>query len=322
MRPDLVAKLLEDVMDEWRQGLERVAVLGRTADVLQFKAALRGTLGFPGDIELYTVDGRELGHSAKAASPVESINDLNSRVLVVVEDEDKEGILRSAREYLGDRQVKVLLAGYGHYAFREARFHAILDKLLVPSIANGYANCLIHIYQCLERAAAAGLDGSVAEFGVFKGGTTRFIAEVVAALGQRWRVYGFDTFEGFPPRRSLFDMYDHPGAEFSQYELVRRYLSDLDIDLVPGDIVETARCLHDKPMVLTFVDTDNYSAASAAITAVLETTVVGGAIVLDHFTGESRFRYTLGERMAASELLSPDPRYFNLHGTGVFLRIS
>ena len=41
--------------------------------------------------------------------------------------------------------------------------------------------------------------------------------------------------------------------------------------------------------------------------------------VFDHFTGTSRFRYTLGERIAGRVLLD-DPRYFHLHGTGVFYR--
>ena len=42
--------------------------------------------------------------------------------------------------------------------------------------------------------------------------------------------------------------------------------------------------------------------------------------VLDHYTGVDRFVRTIGERMAAQELLADDPRFFNLHGTGVFIR--
>jgi O-methyltransferase len=52
---------------------------------------------------------------------------------------------------------------------------------------------------------------------------------------------------------------------------------------------------------------------------VRERTLVGGAIVFDHFTGVDRFRYTLGERIAGRVLLD-DSRYFHLHGTGVFYR--
>lgn len=71
--------------------------------------------------------------------------------------------------------------------------------------------------------------------------------------------------------------------------------------------------------MLTFIDTDNYTPARAAIEVARERTVPGGAIVFDHFTGTSRFRYTLGERIAGRVLLD-DPRWFHLHGTGVFYR--
>ena len=46
--------------------------------------------------------------------------------------------------------------------------------------------------------------------------------------------------------------------------------------------------------MLSFVDTDNYSSACVALAVVQERTVVGGAIVFDHFTGADRFRYTIG----------------------------
>jgi O-methyltransferase len=71
--------------------------------------------------------------------------------------------------------------------------------------------------------------------------------------------------------------------------------------------------------VLSFIDTDNYTSATAALEIAADRTVPGGAIVFDHFTGTDRFRYTLGERMAGQALLD-DPRYFHLHGTGVFWR--
>ncbi len=320
MKQEVIAKLLEDVLEESYAGLERLAVVGRAADVRQFAAAVRNQLGYRGELELFGTDlvDSKLRDDVELCS---NMGKMRSKTVAIVDDEDKEETLALvAKHASADTTPKVLLAGYGHYAFRDRSFRAIVDSLLVPSIANGYPNCLVHIYQCLKHAATLGLDGCVAEFGVFKGGTTRFIAEVVASLHRSWPILGFDTFEGFPPRRSLLDMYDHVGAEYSRLSLVEQYLSDTNVELVPGDIVDTAAILRERPMILTFVDTDNYSAATAAIEAVVENTVIGGAIVLDHFTGEQRFRYTLGERTAAKELLVPDSRYFNLHGTGVFFR--
>jgi O-methyltransferase len=146
-----------------------------------------------------------------------------------------------------------------------------------------------------------------------------FLSRIIERLGQDWPVFGFDTFAGFPPRRSPLDMYDHPGCIFTDLPAVRRYLEGRNVRVIPGDIVETAQQLEDNDIILSFIDADNYSSARAALQVVQERTVVGGAIVFDHFTGTDRFRYTLGERIAGRVLLE-DHRYFHLHDTGVFYR--
>ena len=46
--------------------------------------------------------------------------------------------------------------------------------------------------------------------------------------------------------------------------------------------------------MLAFIDTDNHTPARAALEVARERTVPGGAIVFDHFSGTSRYRYTLG----------------------------
>lgn len=201
----------------------------------------------------------------------------------------------------------------------EASYHHELGNLLVPSLANGYPNTLTHLHQCLTNAARLGLTGVVAEFGMFKGGTTMFLSRIIEQLGLDWPVIGFDTFAGFPARRSPLDMYDHPGCVFTDLESVRRYLADRRVEIVPGDIAATASRLAHEDLICTFIDTDNYTPGTAAVTVARKRTLVGGAIVFDHVTGTNRFRYTLGERLAARPLLG-DSRYFHLHGTGVFYR--
>lgn len=145
------------------------------------------------------------------------------------------------------------------------------------------------------------------------------MAKFIRRLGAPWKVVGFDGFAGFPPRRSPLDMYDHPDCVFTDLAAVKRYLSDENVEIVVGDIVETAKRLSNEQVVLAFMDTDNYTPASAALDVIQDRMAVGGAIVFDHFTGIARFRYTLGERLAGKRLLK-DPRFFHLHGTGVFFR--
>jgi hypothetical protein len=140
---------------------------------------------------------------------------------------------------------------------------------------------LPHLYQCLVNAARLGLTGVVAEFGMFKGGTTMFLARVIERLRADWPVIGFDSFAGFPPRRSPLDMYDHPECVFTDVEAVRRYLHGRNVEVVAGDIVETSVRLESEDLVQSFMDTDNYSSARAALEIVRERTLVGGAIVFD-----------------------------------------
>ena len=216
---------------------------------------------------------------------------------MVAADAEKEDLLLAALPHIAGTP-KVIVAGYGHLAFRDRAFEEEQAQLLVPSLANGYPHSLVHLYQCLANAVRLGLSGTVAEFGMFKGGTTMFLSRVIERLGASWPVIGFDTFGGFPPRRSPLDMYDHPGCVFTDLTAVQRYLDERNVEIVAGDITATCRRLEGEDLVLSFIDTDNYTSATAALEIAADRTVPGGAIVFDHFTGTDRFRYTLGERMA------------------------
>ncbi len=315
MRDDDYAKLLEDTEHELLAGHGPAGVLGLTPVTLRLLASLAAC----GVEAVYTsaADDSRLPLTVPVRS-FEALREAACGVLVVAADAEKEDLLCAALPFISGAP-KVVVAGYGHLGFRDAVFEEERAQLLVPSLANGYPHSLVHLYQCLVNAARLGLSGAVAEFGMFKGGTTMFLSKVIERLGASWPVIGFDTFGGFPARRSPLDMYDHPGCVFTDLAAVRRYLDGRDIEIVSGDITATCGRLGGEDLVLTFIDTDNYTPAKAAIEVVRERTVPGGAIVFDHLTGTDRFRYTLGERMAARVLLD-DPRWFCLHGTGVFYR--
>ena len=86
---------------------------------------------------------------------------------------------------------------------------------------------------------------------------------VAADVEKDWPVIGFDTFGGFPPRRSPLDMYQHPRCNFTDLAAVRRYLGRRDIEIIVGNIAGTCRRLDGEDLVLTFIDTDNYTPASS-----------------------------------------------------------
>lgn len=239
-------------------------------------------------------------------------------IVVIADDAGKEPLLEAVAAIL-PAETKLLISGFSHFAFRDEIFDRVRRDLFIPSFANGYQHSLVHIYQCLQNAHRQGLKGAVAEFGMFKGGTTMLISKFIEEMGADWKVFGFDTFNGFPPRRSALDMYAHPDCVFLDAALVKAVFAGRNVEIVEGDVVQTVSRLHDQDLILSFVDTDNFSSARAIIRVISDRTVVGGSIVFDHWTGHDRHLDTIGERIAA-KALAADKRYFNLHGTGVFLR--
>jgi O-methyltransferase len=286
--------------------VDEIALLGRTADALWLEAQLR-QVG-PWDVTVHQKDS--FGALASVG------------LLVVCDDAGKEELLRQAAQTTGTPPPRVVLAGTAHLEFADPVFAELEAPALVPSYATGHAHTRVHLYQCLKTAAAVGRRGAIVEFGAFKGGTTVWLAETARALGlEDCPVFGFDSWSGFPPRRSLLDLYEHPRCVFTDQAAVAAYCEPYGIELIAGDISETAHALGERPVLLAFLDTDNYSPALAALEVVREQVVEGGAIVFDHFTTTADYVRTVGERMAAREMLSDD-RFFHLHGTGVFLKLS
>lgn len=312
-------QLITDLEKELVRGGGIVGILGLTPVTLRILAWLaRRPLRRESCVVYADVDDAHTSLLDVSVRPLKALTTDAVDVVVVASDEDKERLLESALSRVHGTP-KVIVAGYGHLAFTDPLLREEQAQLLVPSLANGYPDSLVHLYQCLANSARLRLQGVVAEFGMFKGGTTVLLSRLIERLKMTWPVIGFDTFEGFPPRRSLLDMYAHPDCAFTDLAAVRRNCAGRNIEIVPGDIVETCDRLANEDIVVTFIDTDNYTPAAAALRVVQQRTVVGGAIVFDHFTGVDRFRYTLGERFAGKILLS-DARYFHLHGTGVFYR--
>lgn len=316
MRPEAGKQLQEETQRELAKSpTSKFAIIGHTPLAYDISALLRS---FGAEHRLLGIYDQAVAETPGPVRPIRELKQADPDVIVIASDADKEQFLRAAEPFLKP-STRVVIAGYEHHEYRHPIFDEVVHDALVPSLANGYANSLIHIFQCLENASRLNLNGVVAEFGIFKGGTTMMLSRFIERLGQDWKVLGFDTFQGFPPKRSLFDMYDHPDCAFSDEESVRHYLSKRNVEIVRGDLVKTAERLASEDVILAFFDTDNFTSTAAILDVIQDRVVVGGALVFDHFTGQGRFKYTIGERLAALRLVD-DSRYFHLHGTGVFFR--
>lgn len=313
----IVARLKEELIS---LPLGRAAIVGNTPAALDLVQAFVAMNCQHRLLGIYARDGvAETGAPLTSTRPLSSLATDQPNLVLIASDAGKEELIGEVLPFLAP-ETRLLIGGFEHFRYRDNVFERETGNAFAPSFANGYPNTLIHIYQCLKNAARLGLSGVVAEFGMFKGGTTMLISRFIEALGQDWKVYGFDTFDGFPPPRTPLDMYAHPDCVYLDEVMVRRYFGGRNVEIVSGDIVETAQTLAQTDVVIAFIDTDNFSPASAILDVIADRVLPGGAIVFDHFTGRDRFLYTLGERMAACRLLG-DSRFFNLHDTGVFLRM-
>lgn len=296
---------------------QEIALVGFTTATLAVDRALR-----EGGLE-----DRILGIYDPAASGCRALTDLRDRahdLVVIGHDTNKATILSAYRSAAGERcsPPAVVLAGTAHLDYHDPVFELLNAPALVPSYATGSPHTRQHLFQCLQAAAAHDLRGAIVEFGAFKGGTTAWLARVAKHLGlPDSPVIGFDSWAGFPPRRSVLDLYAHPRCVFTDLDAVRAYTEPLGVQLVAGDITDTYRQLDGRPLLLCFFDTDNYSPARAALQLCAEQLVVGGSIVFDHVATTPDYVDTLGERMAAYEVLPP-LGFLHLHGTGVFTKIA
>ena len=260
MRTDDYCQLLTDLEKHIAAGATSIGTLGLTDVTLRLVNFLErtGRLDTLRAIYVPDVPSSPIPPLPVPLCPMTRLADTAHDVLLIADDDQKEEILKCALPFIRGLP-KILLGGYGHYRFRDQVFEEEYSKLTVPSLANGYPNTLTHIYQCLANAARLDLSGVVAEFGMFMGGTTMFLSRLVERLQQKWPVIGFDTFAGFPPRRSVLDMYSHPDCVFTDVSFVSRYLAGRNIEIITGDIVDTVHRLDDEELVLSFFDTDNYT---------------------------------------------------------------
>lgn len=312
-------ELLEDIL--------RAIAVGHS-ELLIWGSGIRG-LGLVGlmkdrGLESYiagVIHSEEAMHGRNVAgftiAAPKQVAQLQFDTLVVAADEEKETVLREFAS-LDGRNVHIIVCGNRHFEFNDPTFSTIVSSCHVKSKAGGYPDMLIHLYQALQYVSRRKLRGAVAEFGVFQGGTTVFMAKVLKNLGSDAKIFGFDTFAGFPPRKHALDLYSDAKCEFPYYDVVKAYCAPYNIELINGDISETHRRLIGIPLALTFFDADNYSTARAALPLCYEQTVSGGILAFDHYYSPNWVR-TIGERMAIKEVLA-GMDILNLHGTGIFIK--
>jgi O-methyltransferase len=153
------------------------------------------------------------------------------------------------------------------------------------------------IYQFARQACL--IDGDAAEVGVYKGGTARLIAKVLAET--RKKVHIFDTFAGMPPTDATKDFVREGDFSDSSLERVKEYLKDCDnIKIHPGFFPDTSTPVADTTFSFVYVDVDAYRSVIDCCKFFYGRMERGGIMLFDDYG----FLTCEGARLAVDEFFS------------------
>jgi O-methyltransferase len=236
-----------------------------------------------------------------------------------------------ARDALDDAGYALFKKRRGHrYLPKESR--KVANKLLTPLDNEQFAalatevvesgrtklgyDRLYTLYQALESVAAASPAGErveLLEVGVYRGGSSFFLAGAAARLApQRTRLVAVDTFAG----HEAVDLPEgqegaHQPSAFADvtYEDVARYLSPFEFVEVHEGRIQDAVGTVPQRVHLAHLDVDIYAPTRFALELVADRMVPGGVVIVDDYD----FKTCPGVRRAVDEFMSRRaPLFFKL----------
>jgi predicted O-methyltransferase YrrM len=144
----------------------------------------------------------------------------------------------------------------------------------------------------------------VVEFGVFRGGSSLFMATLLAELYPDARIYCLDTFDGMPETDKRIDAHskgDFKDADLSGFHERIRHLGLKNMEIVEGSFEDTFPTILERRVkfALAHIDCDIYSAVKYSQDAVWDHMVPGGYLVFDDATTSS----CMGATQAVEELI-------------------
>lgn len=128
--------------------------------------------------------------------------------------------------------------------------------------------------------SSCGIEGDVAEAGVYNGGSAWLIWSAIKDSGKE--LYLLDSFEGLAPEAE-----DYPlgGVGLKWYKgdelfVKKLFLSYPKVHVMKGDCVELTKALEDKSFSLVHLDLDLYRPTKLCLEFFLERMAIGGRILV------------------------------------------
>ncbi len=183
---------------------------------------------------------------------------------------------------------------------------------------------LYTLWQLVEKLPEAAT--AAAEVGVYKGGSSRFIAEALRSRGREIPFYVCDTFRGHAEVNETVDGLHRIGEQFVdvRFEKVRKYLARFPfVQVLQGNIRETAsQFAHQRGFGIVHIDVDVYPITEFCLEFFAPRMVPGGAMVVDDYGSQT----CEGVMKAVNEFAAAHAqRFYALHllsGQAVLVRMA
>lgn len=157
------------------------------------------------------------------------------------------------------------------------RFSGIMANIHYTAVT--WPRCYV-LYQMAMNAKR--LPGSVAEVGVYQGGSARILTEVFANVGKTVNL--FDTFEGMPSVDTNLDLHKKGDFSDTSVEKVEKQLEDFtNFRIFKGLFPNTGKPLDSEKFCMVHVDVDIYRSVRDCCEFFYPKLVSGGVMIFDDY---------------------------------------
>jgi hypothetical protein len=208
---------------------------------------------------------------------------------------------------------------FGHAFYKQdflpqmSVFGEVAQQVIHEEKSSLYYDRLYMIFQAmiyLKSCTSLSQRINFVEIGVYRGGTSYFIASIAQKIKLAVSHHCFDTFEGHASQDidSTIDTSHLPSMfNDTSYEAVQKYLNSFEnIMIFKGRFQDTCQNIESKEIHFAHLDVDIYDPTIFGLNFIHKRLVPGGVVIVDDYG----FTTCPGVKKAVDEFLYATPGYF------------
>lgn len=215
----------------------------------------------------------------------------------------KQPVVRTLKRLLGAAGIQVQVFASGAFIplpiwEQDTAFGGLWRQIEHRTVVDRRRCFMLYQYARQVRT----LPGDAAEVGVYRGGTARLLARLLA--DDRRRLHLFDTFAGMPAVDPLKDRHARGDFGDTTLEAVQAYLADcVGVQLHAGLFPATATPIAQTTFRFVHIDVDIYQSVWDCCTFFYPRLVPGGVMVIDDYG----LRTCPGAKLAVDSFFATTP---------------